>query len=145
MSSIVILVFSLVGARPSETSLRFKSSNSYHANDTYLASFQTKSEASPELLTLARKISKKEWPRGKQHQQFVFRYGIQTVAEKQPHRTSRFKLAYVENTRKKDKLGFGPKSSKKAKNYYKKTEGRFSLCLLALKRSQFVPKPCLTR
>ena len=112
-------------AIPSETSLRFKSLNSYHANDTYLASFQTKSEASPELLTLVRKISKKERPRGKQHQQFVFRYGIQTVVEKQPHRPSRFKLAYVENTRKKDKLGFGPKSCKKAKNYYKKTEGRF--------------------
>ena len=112
-------------AIPSETSLRFKSSNSYHANNMYLASFQTKSEASPELLTLVRKISKKERPRGKQHQQFVFRYGIQTVVEKQPHRPSRFKLAYVENTRKKDKLGFGPKSCKKAKNYYKKTEGRF--------------------
>ena len=46
-------------AIPSETSLRFKSSNSYHANNTYLASFQTQSEASPELLTLVRKISKK--------------------------------------------------------------------------------------
>ena len=58
-------------AIPSETSLRFKSSDSYHAKDTYLASFQTKSEASPELLTLVRKISKKERPRSKQHQQFV--------------------------------------------------------------------------
>ena len=98
---------------PSETSLRFKSSNSYHANNTYLASFQTQSETSPELLTLVRKISKKERPKGKQHQQFVFRYGKHSVSEKQPHRPSQFKLAYVENTRKKDKLGFGPKSCKK--------------------------------
>ena len=112
-------------AIPSETSLRFKSSDSYHAKDTYLASFQTKSEASPELLTLIRKTSKKERPRGKQHQQFVFSYGIQTVVEKQPHRPSQFKLAYVENTRNKDKLGFGIKSCKKAKNYHKKTEDRF--------------------
>ena len=112
-------------AIPSETSLRFKSSDSYHAKDTYLASFQTKSEASPELLTLVRKISKNERPRGKQHQQFVFRYGIQTVVEKQPHRPSRFKLAYIENTRNKDKLGFGIESCKKAKNYHKKTEDRF--------------------
>ena len=86
-------------AIPSETSLRFKSLNSYHANDTYLASFQAKSEASPELLKVVRKISKKERPRGKQHQQFVFRYGIHSVVEKQPHRPSRFKLAYVENNR----------------------------------------------
>ena len=85
-----------------------------------MASFQTKSEASPELLTLVRKISKKERPRGKQHQQFVFRYGIQTVVETQPHRPSRFKLAYIENTRKKDKLGFGPKSCKKAKTIIRK-------------------------
>ena len=112
-------------AIPSETSLRFKSLDSYHAKDTYLAYFQTKSEASPELLTLVRKISKKEWPRGKQHQQFLFRYGIQTVVEKQPHRPSRFKLAYVENTRNKDKLGFGIESCKKAKNYHKTTEDRF--------------------
>ena len=112
-------------AIPSETSLRFKSSDSYYAKDTYLASFQTKSEASPKLLTLVRKISKKERPRGKQHQQFMFRYGIQTVVEKQPHRPSRFKLAYVENTSNKDKLGFGIESYKKAKNYHKKTEDRF--------------------
>ena len=112
-------------AIPSETSLRFKSSDSYHAKDTYLASFQTKSEASPELLTLVRKISKKERPRGKQHQQFVFRYGIQTVVEKQSHRPSRFKLAYVENASNKDKLGFGIESCKKGKNYHKKTEDKF--------------------
>ena len=46
-------------AIPSETSFRFKSLNSYHANDMYLAFFQTQSEASPELLTLVRKIRKR--------------------------------------------------------------------------------------
>ena len=79
-------------AIPSETSLRFKSLVSYHAKDTYLDSFQTKSETSPELLTLIWKISKKERPRGKHQRQFVFRYGIQTVVEKQQHRSSQFKL-----------------------------------------------------
>ena len=85
-------------AIPSETSLRFKSLVSYHAKDTYLDSFQTKSETSPELLTLIRKISKKERPRGKHQRQFVFRYGIQTVVEKQQHRPSQFKLAYIDVT-----------------------------------------------
>ena len=47
------------------------------------------------------------------------------MVEKQPHRPSRFKLAYVENTLNKDKLGFGIESCKKAKNYHKKTEDRF--------------------
>ena len=112
-------------AIPCETSLRFKSLVDYHAKDTYLNSFQTKSGTSPELLTLIRKISKKERPRGKHQRQFVFKYGMQTVVEKQQHRPSKFKLAYVENTSNKDKLGFGIKSCKKAKIYHKKAEDRF--------------------
>ena len=77
-------------AIPCETSLRFKSSVGYHAKDTYLDFFQTKSGTSPELLTLIRKISKKERPRGKHQRQFVFKCGIQTVVEKQQHRPSKF-------------------------------------------------------
>ena len=112
-------------AIPCETSLRFKSSVSYHSKNTNLDSFQTKSGTSPELLTLIRKIGKKERPRGKHQQQFVFKYGIQTVVEKQQHRPSGFKLAYIENASNKNKLGFGPKSCKKKKIYCKKPENRF--------------------
>ena len=111
-------------AIPCETSLRFKSSVGYHSKDTNLDSFQTKSWTSPELLTLIRKIGKKERPRGKHQQQFVFKYGMQTVVEKQQHRPSGFKLAYVENASNKDKLGFGIKSCKKAKIYRRKSEDR---------------------
>ena len=112
-------------AIPCETSLRFKSLVGYHAKDTYLDSFQTKSGTSPKLLTLIRIISKKERPRGKHQRQFVFKYGMQTVVEKQQHRRSQFKLAYVENTRNKDKLGFGIKSCKKVKSYHKSAKDRF--------------------
>ena len=112
-------------AIPCETSLRFKSSVGYHSKDTNLDSFHTKSGTSPELLTFIRKISKKERPRDKHQQQFVFKYGMQTVVEKQQHRPSRLKLAYVENASNKDKLGFGIKSGKKAKIYHKKSEEKF--------------------
>ena len=105
--------------------LRFKSSVGYHCKDTYLDSFKTKSGTSTELLTLIRKISKKERPRGKNQQQFVSKYAMQTVVEKQQHRPSKFKVAYVENASNKDKLGFGIKSCKKAKIYHKKSEDRF--------------------
>ena len=112
-------------AIPCETSLRFKSSVGYHSKDTNLDSFQTKSGTSPELLTLIRKISKKERPRCKYQQQFVFKYGMQTSVGKQQHRPIRFKLAYVQNASNKDKVGFGIKSCKKAKIYHKKSEDKF--------------------
>ena len=50
---------------------------------------------------------------------------MQTVVEKQQHRSSQFKLAYIENASNKDTLGFGIKSCKKAKIYHKKPEDRF--------------------
>ena len=53
----------------------------------------------------------------------LFKY--KTSEGKLPSRPKRFKLAYARKARNKDKEGFGPKSCKKAKNYYKKTEGRF--------------------
>ena len=55
--------------------------------------------------------------------QFLFKY--KTSEGKLSSRPSKFKLAYVENTRSKDKEGFGPKSCKKAKIYHKKSEDRF--------------------
>ena len=92
--------------------------------DTNLDSFRTKSGTSPELLTLVRKISKKERPRCKYQQQFVFKYGMQTSVRKQPNRPTRFKLAYVQNTSNRDKVGFGIKSCKKAKIYRKKSDDK---------------------
>ena len=112
-------------AIPRETSLWFKSSVGNHSKDINLDSLQTKSGMSPELLTLIRRIGKTERPRGKHQQQFAFKYGMQTAVEKQQYRPSGFKLAYIENASNKDKLGFGIKSCKKAKNYHKKAEDRF--------------------
>ena len=112
-------------AIPCETPLRFKSSVGYNSKNTYLDSFQTESGSSPELLTLVRKISKKEHPRCKYQQQFVFRYGIQTSVRKQQTRPTRFKLAYAQNASNRDKVGFGIKSCKKAKIYRKKSNDKF--------------------
>ena len=103
-------------AIPCETSLRFKTSVGYHSKDTSLDSFQTKSGTSPELLTLVRKISKKERPRCKYQLQFVFKYGMQTSVRKQQNRPTRFKLAYVQNASNRDKVEFGIKSCKKGQN-----------------------------
>ena len=109
--------------------MQFKILVGYNSKNANLDSFQTKSGSSPELLALVRKISRKERPRCKYQQQFVFRYGIQTLVRKQHSRPTKFKLAYAQNARSQDHVEVGNKSCKMAKIYHKKSHDKFwNLC-----------------
>ena len=56
-------------------------------------------------------------------QQYVFKY--ETSVRKLPTRPTKFKLAYAQNARNRDKVEFGIKSCKKAKIYHKKSNDKF--------------------
>ena len=112
-------------AIPCEIPVQFKSSVGYNSKNTYLDSFQTKSGSFLELLALVRRISRKERPRCKYQQQFLFKYGVKTSVSKQPTRPTKFKLAYAQNASSLDKAEFGTKSCKEAKIYHKKSNDKF--------------------
>ena len=108
-----------------EIPMRFKSAVGYNAKNMNLDSFQTRSESSPKLLALVRKISQKERPTCKYQQHYVFRHKIQTSVRKPPNRPMRFKLVYAQNANNRNKEGFGMKSCKKAKICRRKANDKF--------------------
>ena len=104
-------------ALPCEIPVRFKSSIGYNSKNTNLDCFQTKSGSPPVLMALVRRICQKERPRCKyQHSNLCVDTGKQTSVRKQQTRPMKFKLAYAQNASNRDKVEFGNKSCKKAKN-----------------------------
>ena len=104
---------------------RFKSAVGYQANHSYLNYFQTSSGSSPKLVDLMRTIQMKEQPTSKYQPPYVFKPKESIPAKRLVSRLNRFKLAYVGNSKYKDREGFGMKSDTKAKDCFRKTNYAF--------------------
>ena len=92
-----------------EIPARFKSAIGYQANHSYLNSFQTSSGSSPKLVALVRTIQVKERPTSKYQPPYVFKPKEFIPTKRLLSRPNRFKLAYVGNSKDKDREGSGMK------------------------------------
>ena len=103
----------------------FKSAVDYQANHSHFHSFQTSSGSSLKLAALVRTIQVKERPTSKYQPPYVFKPKESIPAKRVASRPSKFKLAYVGNSKDQDREGFGMKSDTKAKDCFRKTNYAF--------------------